>query len=648
MYRGPQPTAPEWPSSEQDDNARKDAQTEGSNEINSVQQYPESTYATVEYTKHTKGVYSSASRKWVLWYSVLTWCMTLAFFIVVLVAYGGVIDQDPKSSLQKRGIIQSIGCLRRKSFNQWNHVFKLYEEYFEVYTTKNQTQLVSEALSAMLCQSHDTDVFAYASMQCKCVLDMHNDVFVPKLNVIKTSTADSATKAADIKTLGRVFAVDGNKTSGDQSIMSMCFFAHRPSQWIEPYQDGCWTQVVPYGMIMFLNTVAGCFAGLYFIGFWGRREQQPGKDAPETTTANVNAASVAVVNTPSNEADSSSSTRSTRSTIQQKAMRWVPLGAFLCLNLVMGLWSIIISFQSQPSDPNQIMLGGYLFAYLMIVIIVSIQMNAMLASMFPSHEQPADSQPQSTQPPAQANAQNTQAMQRIRQQGMRTIGRLRHAFSKLQNKVLLQDNIYLIMRMVFWGQYILSLPVVLLLYDGLNQSRDPTYQHPRIIYILGLGFLALAFDISLAIHERMQMDIFISQEKSMQLKKEEAPTMLEQTLMLTVATGDSAKLATWWGWMIWTGLAASVFVMAKPLNIPSQLLESMIPGSTSTIAVGTILYILGMPLVSRVPGLNIDCVAAFSWMEDRHSISLALCLLVDFFARTLLTLSAVYWLLFDV
>jgi hypothetical protein len=28
-----------------------------------------------------------------------------------------------------------------------------------------------------------TDVFAYASMQCKCVVDMHNDVFVPKLNI---------------------------------------------------------------------------------------------------------------------------------------------------------------------------------------------------------------------------------------------------------------------------------------------------------------------------------------------------------------------------------------------------------------------------------------------------------------------------------
>lgn len=76
-------------------------------------------------------------------------------------------------------------------------------------------------------------------------------------------------------------------------------------------------------------------------------------------------------------------------------------------------------------------------------------------------------------------------------------------------------------------------------------------------------------------------------------------------------------------------------------------MEGTVPGSTTVIAFGVVVYILGMPIISRVPGMNIENTVGYCWMEDRHATSLSLCLLVDFVSRSLVTLSVTYWLVFE-
>jgi hypothetical protein len=211
----------------------------------------------------------------------------------------------------------------------------------------------------------------------------------------------------------------------------------------------------------------------------------------------------------------------------------------------------------------------------------------------------------------------------------------------------------------------LCAPVLLLLYDGLHYARFPMHQAQRILMVVGLGFVAVGFDIALAIHENQQMKIYedtyqtsmaapsnMDTSSNMDASKQKITHnvlgVIDKQLLLTICTGDNARSATWWTWFLWILIASSLFVTSAPVQaFSSQIMEVLVPGTMTCISLAVIAYIAGMPVVSRVPGMNIDNTISICWMEDRHTTSLSLCLAVDFFTRCLLTFTLTYWLVFD-
>lgn len=243
---------------------------------------PPPTGSVVEEVKQQLGMQVSSSRTWILMYSVLTWLITLAFFFVVLTTYEWKVDQSKDSFAQKRGIVQSIGCLQRKSFVQWNLALRQYEHFYLVTDVASSVTvagleantLLQNVLQAMNCstglflyggQETLDPTFMYSSPQCSCVVAQHRNVFSPRLLAIVNTTSGTVdSKKAAIRDLGKKFSSTGEKDVFP-SMMQTCFFAYRPAQWVEVDQ-GCFFQVVPYAMVMFINTIAGCFAGNVFPG----------------------------------------------------------------------------------------------------------------------------------------------------------------------------------------------------------------------------------------------------------------------------------------------------------------------------------------------------------------------------------------------
>lgn len=226
------------------------------------------TVHAVAKVKQEAGMYVSSSRTWILNYSILTWLMTVAFFVVLLIAYGTQIDSSSMNTLPKRGIVTSIGCLERKSFLQWNDVFKRYQTLHQE-SVWNQTKLIHDVLEDMHCALSNAITehqWQYASQQCVCVKHAHDSIFVPRLAaIVADNTLTNNAKKELVATLGDNFAVKGiSEPNGNKipSIMQQCFFSYRPSQWIEEDRR-CWSQVSPYSIVMYLNTIAGCFAGKF-------------------------------------------------------------------------------------------------------------------------------------------------------------------------------------------------------------------------------------------------------------------------------------------------------------------------------------------------------------------------------------------------
>lgn len=569
---------------------------------------------TAEYVKQNYGMYVSSSRMWVLTYSVLTWLMTIAFFCVVnFYAYGLLEDRDPASTLQKRGIVQSIGCLSRKSFVEWNTVFELYKTYD--HTTVTESALLKSVLDKMHCGVPSTVsssiIFSNSSFQCPCAIQYHNSIYKPKLEaIIADSTLTTAEdKANAIRAWGEEYSEKGVKDDFP-SLMQMCFFSYRPAQWME-VDSSCWSEVVPYAMIMYVNTISGFFAGLYFVVYWGK------SNGKSDVSGNG------------------------------KMLRYAALAFFGVVNMLMGLWAIIVAFQSQDDGKtNGPALGMYITAYILTLAVVLWAIYSILENMFsPS--------PPSSAAIAVVEDKGQQQKKQLKEQ----LKESAKAWYLMAQNALRIENGYVIMRMLFWVQYILCAPVLLLLYDGLHHtSRFSINAWSRLLMTLGLGFVAFGFDICLAIHEKQQLDIYAAQEEnaaqvsaqaSQVSAQASASTPMEKMALLTICTGDNARSSTWWAWSLWIVIATSLFGTSLPIEVSSQWLETTVPGSTTLIAAAVVLYMIGMPIIARVPGMNIESTIGFYWMEDRHATSLSLCLVVDFVTRTLITLTMTYWLIFE-
>jgi hypothetical protein len=233
----------------------------------------------VEDVKQRAGMMSSTSRTWIMAYCFLTWLVTAVFFVLVVLAYGGSVDQSIDNDKPKRGIVQSMGCLSKQSFLHWNRVFDLYENFHKNVNMGGlgavgtlEVNLLTNALVAMNCSigigSQDV-TFAYTSLQCSCTKYAHEQYFRPRIQEYASSaTLSSEDKISKIREYGEMFSTKGGAKGSlvgqyFDSLMVSCFFAHRPAQWIE-YQPACATQVVPFSMAMYVNTIAGCFAGKSF------------------------------------------------------------------------------------------------------------------------------------------------------------------------------------------------------------------------------------------------------------------------------------------------------------------------------------------------------------------------------------------------
>lgn len=160
-------------------------------------------------------------------------------------------------------------------------------------------------------------------------------------------------------------------------------------------------------------------------------------------------------------------------------------------------------------------------------------------------------------------------------------------------------------RLVFWLQYILTLPAIVLLCDAMLQQKVEEYLSGRVALSVAIGFLAFGTDALFTCVERMDANHVANEIRS---------------------------CATWC-WYAW-GVGALVLVSMSPPITASWGAVDWIPGGTTMPQVALVAYAVLMPLAFS----NLNTEKEGKWHEAEASeVALANRLGVDLFARVVLT-----------
>lgn len=161
-------------------------------------------------------------------------------------------------------------------------------------------------------------------------------------------------------------------------------------------------------------------------------------------------------------------------------------------------------------------------------------------------------------------------------------------------------------RLVFWLQYILTLPAIVLLCDAMQQHKVEEYVSGRVALSVAIGFLAFGTDALFTCAERMGAGHMAKEIRS---------------------------CATWC-WYAW-GVGALVLVSMSPPITASWGAVDWIPGGTTMPQTALVAYAVLMPLAfsNQVAGQESEK----EWHVDASEIALANRLGVDLFARVVLT-----------
>jgi hypothetical protein len=173
------------------------------------------------------------------------------------------------------------------------------------------------------------------------------------------------------------------------------------------------------------------------------------------------------------------------------------------------------------------------------------------------------------------------------------------------NQLTLMQNTMDRQRLVFWLQYILTLPAIVLLCDAMLQQKVEEYLSGRVALSVAIGFLAFGTDALFTCVERMDANHVANEIRS---------------------------CATWC-WYAW-GAGALVLVSMSPPITASWGAVDWIPGGTTMPQVALVAYAVLMPLAFSNPNTEKED----KWHEAEASeVALANRLGVDLFARVVLT-----------
>lgn len=238
------------------------------------------------------------------------------------------------------------------------------------------------------------------------------------------------------------------------------------------------------------------------------------------------------------------------------------LVVFLLVNIIIGLWGISLAFFSQP-EPNGGLYAVYVIVYLATLALIALQMYWIVQRVHHTKQEVDDVSADvagAVETPGHKQGDPEKALDRISR-------RLNNIVQRLKTTVIqvafAEENVYVTLRMLFWAQYLFSIPAMVFLYDGLHHtSRIQVNAISRLLFVLGIGFSAIGFDICLAIHEKLQLEIYGMHESlsdpmllaplapngpqvdSMNAKEDNNipyNTPLQRSILLTICTGDNAR-----------------------------------------------------------------------------------------------------------
>ena len=206
----------------------------------------------------------------------------------------------------------------------------------------------------------------------------------------------------------------------------------------------------------------------------------------------------------------------------------------------------------------------------------------------------------------------------------------------LPSSSMLCQNIHVVQRAMFWLQYALTMPAIVLLHDTVLQQRVEEYLLVRLLLSISITMLAAGYDLLCMFNEN------VAKDGGLTVKGDD------------VKRNDNMRDATFMCWGLWVFAVLTLMYTSPPMAL-SWVDEALIPGASSGIQAAFALYVMGMPIacfpsaVSVYNDLSIDNLKPRGGLvsdaaESTDSDTLGVRLVVEFAARLLLTLTVYFWL----
>ncbi len=400
---------------------------------------------------------SPQARAWVYVWAFLTWGMTIAFSILLLIAFTADVQDITNGPTYKRADLfpKSMGVWYKERWSDWSTLVSLYTTPTtavagDMASGAGSTKILDTVMKNLMCHGDvptgtipgplpggistsptgsDTVSaanFAYVSEMCHCVYQAHITYYT---NASKTATTtDLISQIGKEFTTGEVGATPFNIPKG-QDLLRRCFFSTRTSYKLS-VDKTFFLAASPYQLIMHLNAAASIIAAMYLLSSSDHMWRQNNENAV------MNWKGVFTL---------------------KSTMGAVFLGM---LNLGLGLTCLIVSKTSDQA--MGLWLGMDIALFLAMVALIYFTMTDF------AHTKGSKS-----------------------------------TMLWLKAKITHKDNILVIQRVGFWIQYLVSAPALVLLYDSMTHQRASSYLLGRSIFVIGLAGLAAGTDMFTLFYEKI-------------------------------------------------------------------------------------------------------------------------------------------------
>lgn len=193
------------------------------------------------------------------------------------------------------------------------------------------------------------------------------------------------------------------------------------------------------------------------------------------------------------------------------------------------------------------------------------------------------------------------------------------------------QNTHCVQRASFWLQYVLTMPVLVLMYDSILQQRVTEYLWTRLLLSTGIAIVAAACDM---------LCIFYNQLPA------RAPTRDTDADNPSIKAHVAIHDAMWWCWGCWVVGVSALMYTSPPLSVvwPDMTLVS---GASTTIPMAFALYVVVLPMAC-IPGLDRSISHPTEdndpKTEERDANALGIRLVLEMSTRLLVTMTVYFWL----